>query len=105
MALTYQETMDIYGNISNRVILEQNTPQEAIAKLKEYEDAQNKIEVGDVVILSNGNTKAVVTFIYEDKCIYGISTTGELVADVNIKDCKKTGKHIDISSILEQIGG
>lgn len=83
------------------------TPQKAIAMLKAYEEAQ-KIEVGDVVVWAD----------FADDVFNGVvldfkdSTDNEVVVfDENgcvevwkIADCKKTGKHIDIQSILEQIG-
>jgi hypothetical protein len=78
------------------------TPQEALAKLKAYEEAQ--IEVGDVV--KYGNTEYVVCSIFEDFSAHkpnycGVDRKGRWLGENNVT---KTGKHIDISSILEQIG-
>ena len=76
-------------------------PQEAFAKLKGYEEA-TKIEVGDVV--DNEGRIFVVTHIHEDRFLYGILKDGDTYNSAHIDNCKKTGKHIDIQSVLEQIG-
>lgn len=75
------------------------TPQEVISKLEAYE-AEKKIRVGDVVI---GNIfKGVVTAICNERAfiIYDDGSTKEISLD----KCQKTGKHIDISYILAEIG-
>ena len=74
------------------------TPQEALAKLKAYEE---RIEVGDVVV-HGGDTVFVVTKI--DKLIMGYDKIGDIHSFCFPNQfIKKTGKHIDITSILEQI--
>ena len=103
--LNYNDFKNIFGVGDYVSVLEEFTPQEALAKLKAYEEAQ--IEVGDVVAWTdfaddtfNGvvldfkdNTDNEVVVFNENGCV-----------DVwKIADCKKTGKHIDIQSILEQI--
>ena len=97
------EDNELMFKIFNTVFLKQlfndNTPQEALAKLKEYEDS--KIEVGDVV--TEGNRTFIVTHISCD-CVFGLLPDGDLYSVPKISDCKKTGKHIDIKAILEQIG-
>ena len=85
-----------YSNIGD--ILDHFKPQEALAKLKEYEDS--KIEVGDVV--TEGNRTFIVTHISCD-CVFGLLPDGDLYSVPKISDCKKTGKHIDIKAILDQI--
>lgn len=75
------------------------TPQEAIAKLEAYE-ADKKINVGDVVV---GNIfKGVVTGICNGRAfiMYDDGSSKE----ISIDKCQKTGKHIDISSVLAEIG-
>ena len=81
------------------------TIQEALAKLKAYEEARNKIEVGDVVRLNNSKYTYVVTVIYDERGVTyycGISENGKWFAQ---SDVTKTGKHIDIESLLGQIRG
>ena len=104
-ALSYIEMQDIYDTRDFMDIMNLS-PQEALAKMKAYEEAQ--IKVGDVVAWTdfaddtfNGvvldfkdNTDNEVVVFNENGCV-----------DVwKIADCKKTGKHIDITDLLKQIG-
>jgi hypothetical protein len=73
--------------------------EEALAKLKAYEE---RIEVGDIVLACN-EVLIVVTGI-SNNMIFGIDAEGLTSSRLLFSDCKKTGKHIDIQSILEQIG-
>ena len=83
-------------------IFDNFTPQEALAKLKEYEDS--KIEVGDVVDVANG-TLAVITYANSDIDNYSfVDFTGTTRNDYKFSMLKKTGKHIDIQQILDSIG-
>ena len=74
--------------------------EEALAKLKAYEE-QSKIEVGDVVEI---DCKALVIDMLDEEVCAVLTEVGcnETWA---LSSCKKTGKHIDIQSVLEQIGG
>lgn len=83
-------------------------PQEAIEKLKAYEEKQkhdDKIEVGDEVnwlgdcfivtrIFQPHNMKEQCDGIDDDGCVYH---------DVLMDDLEKTGRHFDIASILEDM--
>ena len=104
-----QNKMNILGDELGKIfdghmfledIFDNFTPQEALSKLKAYEEAQ--IEVGDVVLACN-EVPIVVTNI-SNNMIFGVDTFGLTSARLLFSDCKKTGKHIDIQSILEQIG-
>ena len=79
-------------------ILRNFTPQEALAKLEAYEKEQAEIKVGDVVEV-NG-CKFLVTTVANDH-INLIDSKG--ITTSTTSTCKKTGKHIDIQPILEQI--
>ena len=84
----------VYGVISPTVPIK-----DMIAKLEAYE-AEKQIEVGDVVM---GNIfKGVVTGICNGRAfiMYDDGSSKE----ISIDKCQKTGKHIDISSILAEIG-
>ena len=80
-------------------------PQEAIAKLKAYEDSKkaDSIEVGDEVRTRDGVPNPSNTFLVTkviDSHVYGISNDGSW--NYYTEDgVKKTGKHYDIASILE----
>ena len=83
-------------------------PQEAIAKLKAYEEKQNdKIEVGDEVAFHHDDgrpdTVVVVTYIGQDGFIDGMDDRGTQYAHKNPTKWTKTGRHFDIASILEDM--
>lgn len=74
------------------------TPQEAIVKLKAYEE---RIEVGDIVLIYG--EEAVVTRVVDEHAniLFGDGVTNNMPVKDLVGD--KTGKHIDIKSFLEQI--
>ena len=87
-------------------------PQEAIAKLKAYEEKQkvdDKIEVGDEMrqVYESGaetGVRCIVTAIDGD-CMSGFSQDGRAVvcsSQVN-RWWKKTSRHFDIEKILEEM--
>lgn len=100
--MSIAERKRIFGVYSIWDILNLFNPQEALAKLKAYEETQSKIEVGDVVLMHR--QEAVVTRVVHQHAniLFGDGVTN----NVPVKDLvgNKTGKHLDIQSILEQIG-
>lgn len=88
------ELRDIFGIKSITNIICDLTAKEAISKIEDYENKE--IKVGDVV--ENSGIEAIVTAVYPKGlniiCKDGSGTFWEK------KQCKNTGKHIDISSIL-----
>lgn len=89
---------EIFGYEFTIDIIEHFTPQEALAKLEAYEK-QNEIKVGDVV--EQDEHKFVIIFV-NNEFVNGIDENGRF-SHISIENCKKTGKHIDIQSLLEQI--
>lgn len=95
-----KERIKIFGYLTSEYIKEHYTVQEALAKLEAYEKEQNEIKVGDVIICYD--KEGVVTkvddnyfnIIYEDG-------SSDKISQIICKE--KTGKHIDIQSLLEQI--
>ena len=81
-------------------------PQEAIAKLKAYEEkqkAEDKIKVGDEVDWSGD--KFIVTRIFQpydnaEECD-GVDMDGCTYHDVLISGLTKTGRHVDITDMLK----
>ena len=81
-------------------------PQEAIAKLKAYEEkqkAEDKIKVGDEVDWSGD--KFIVTRIFQpydkaEECD-GVDMDGCTYHDVIMSDLTKTGRHVDITDMLK----
>jgi hypothetical protein len=99
--LKSDEFLKIYDTCILYEVIYKNTPQEALAKLKAYEEAQ-EIKVGDVV--QSKNYKIVVTKVSADNdVVYGFDNGGNDFC-YHANDVTKTGKHIDIKSILESIG-
>ena len=93
---------ELFGTVFVTDIMKDYTPQEALAKMKEYKEAQ--IEVGDVIAIDDD--RVIITKIIKgEPCtiIYGIEDDGCAIC-YSDKQFKKTGKHIDIKAILEQIG-
>ena len=92
---------DLFGEYFNTFI-KNHTAQEAIAKLKAYEEKQkadDKIEVGDEVD-AYGN-KGVVTYMYEKEDVYCVMMRDGSASIRKNGDIVKTGRHFDIASILE----
>ena len=79
-------------------------PQEAIAKIKAYDDKHSdRIEVGDEVEWEG--EKFTILRVFTPKGCYeqcdGFDDAGNGYTNILTKDVKKTGKHYDIASILE----
>ena len=93
----------IFGSSRIADILDNFTPQEALAKIEAYEKSK-QIQIGDVVEFEAG-TIAVVTRIQEGYISVCFEDGGAMGFKESEYDLKKTGRHIDILSILEQIRG
>ena len=99
---------EIFGYEFSIDIIEHLTPQEAIAKLEAYEKEQAEIKVGDVVQHKDGDLYLVIT--KEDDIDYDLGAIDLQTMKLDRLSgksfaFKKTGKHIDIQSVLAQIGG
>ena len=97
------EIVKIFGFNDMDAIFMSYTPQEALAKLEAYEKEQAEIKVGDVVTIID--KPVVVTRVSEDKTKVDGFGIGGFAMTYKYDDCKKTGKHIDVQSVLQQIGG
>ncbi len=109
-SLKASELREIFDSDIETYILKNFTPQEAKAKLDEWESKQ--IRVGDVIFCFgdcdddwkyNEEHYGVVTGIYNSN--YQVLMKNGDVNPFKKSSCKKTGKHIDIQSVLDQIGG
>lgn len=98
------ELDEIFGKGWSYPKLMELSPQEAKAKIEEWESKQ--IQVGDVCKMME--CSCVVTQVDEiDKqyvVIWDDGNTDKVKFDNPLK-LHKTGKHIDIQSVLDQIGG
>lgn len=93
------------GHSTIRSLFEKQTANEAIEKLKAYEQKRSdKIKRGDIVNIEGcckDNLLGVVTKVWEDNCyiMWGDGSGGAWSKDSVVK----TGKHIDIDKILEEL--
>jgi len=89
-------------------ILKNFSAQEAIGKIKEYEEKQSdcEIEVGDEVSIKNTNDFVVVSRILEDGTITGFGGYGQVYSGLSQERVTKTGNHYDgIEEILKAMRG
>lgn len=94
---------EIFGRDSF-CVLGELTPQEALAKIEAYEESK-AIKVGDVVYADDEpGSFGVVTWKYNNG-IYVMWDDGSCGDETNIEELHKTGRHIDIEHLLEQIRG
>ena len=92
---------EIFGTAHIGNIFQGNTAEEAKAKIDAWEAKQ--IKVGDVVKVCC-YTGLVTSDDHMDDS-YDILFSDGGTSKINIKDLKKTGRHIDIDGLLKQIGG
>jgi hypothetical protein len=96
----------VLGSSDEGTIIMLNEPQAILAKLEAYEKEQEKagqkIMVGDIVTLEDGIKGVVMDEDGEDNVVI-FTENGCIEAWMNKKYITKTGKHIDIQSLLEQI--
>ena len=90
---------EIFDTRSYSYIMRENTAQEAIDKIKAYEDKKDRIDVGDEVATETGKKYTVVSF-GDGGNVCGFNMEGKWTG-WNPKKVTKTGKHYDIQSILE----
>lgn len=77
--------------------------QEIKAKIEEYD--YNQIQVGDVIATMNGSAEYLVLRIeHNPSRVLRVCNIANGTVQTMTCEVKKTGKHIDIMSVLEQIG-
>ena len=85
------------------------TPKEALSKIQAYEKEQAEIKVGDVVrFKKNPSCEVLITAVSRGLNGVHLQTgefgrKGEVHSDICKDYIEKTGKHIDIESLFEQI--
>ena len=94
--MDYERSCEVFKSTSLRRLLEYS-PQEALAKLKAYEE---QIKVGDVVTYAGD--KGVVLDKRGSKII--VLSDDCWVSEWYECDAEKTGKHIELDGLLEKIG-
>lgn len=104
-AFKASELREIFDSDIESYILKNNTPQEAKAKIEAWESKQ--IRVGDVVTEGSSHEYIVIATSKEmpnGQPLLRSLYDHNLVVFGSDKVIKKTGKHIDILSVLNQIG-
>jgi len=101
--LTTNEIADIFYTTYPTDVFEKYSYEEALAKIEAYEK-EKEIKVGDVVEIFHNGGKGVVVRILAEDGLNIVLENGLFYADCSRGDCVKTGKHIDIESLLRQIG-
>lgn len=99
--ISLNDITEIFG--SAYCALRDFTYEEALAKIEAYEK-EKEIEVGDVVKFEGlHEEKYGVVSVRRCGTVNGIRADGTPFS-WNKNDCTKTGKHIDIESLLKEIG-
>lgn len=98
--LSYKHIMEIFDGIGGGSILNILTPEEVRERIEAWE---NGLKVGDVVEFNNGE-KAVITGIDSSSEDYYFLCRNGAAFPAFIENLHKTGKTIDIQSVLEQLG-
>lgn len=103
-----EELRKIFGTPSTVEIFFNNSYESAAKKIEAYEK-EKEIKVGDVVVQRDTQKKFLVVTEEDDNSVYefGVIDLETLMLDRICNDTKifkKTGKHIDIESLLKQIG-
>lgn len=90
---TADEFKNIFGKNTYMAAMRDFTPQEALAKAKEYEE-RNEIKNGDVIKLKGTTHEAIATRVTETNIcfLFRDGSCGSLHAE---KDFEKTGRHYE----------
>ena len=95
----------IFGGLGLRYVFDNYSPQQALAKLEAYEKEQEQIKVGDVVEMMGHY--CIITSIDKDDKEYDVLWSSGVADSVPFDapfSFTKTGKHIDIASLLAKLG-
>lgn len=102
-ALTDRDLNEIFETINVAYIVNRYTPQEVKSKIEAWEKANQEIKVGDVVMDTENDVFVVLRKL--DDFVYALLNTKGQHKYLDVKYLTKTGRTIDIASVLEQIGG
>ena len=100
--LNYNDFKNIFGVGDYVSVLEEFTPQEALAKLKAYEEAQ-KIKLGEIVIVNIPDEKGIVIVKCQDG-EYKVLMEDFDIVKLPASKLTKTGRFVALNNIIEQIG-
>lgn len=96
------DIIELFGiDIAREEVFKEISPEEALAKIEAYEK-EKEIKVGDIVTIESVKGMAVVTNVGEGSV--NVMWDDGIAGNCETYRLKKTGKHIDIESLLRQIG-
>lgn len=99
------ELAQIFPECEGMYVMRYFSQKEAKARIENWE-AEKEIKVGDIVhSIDRPGIEVMITARHKDGYCDGINAGGSTHSGMNIKYWKKTGRHIDIQSVLKQIGG
>lgn len=91
---TVDELKDIFDKNTFSPLMNTLTPQEALAKVKTYEEERNEIKVGDVVTYRGSILEGIVTRV-DGHVVYRLFRDGSCDGHAYKEDLEKTGRHFD----------
>lgn len=101
---SWESMNNMFGTDSPSKIYKTFTASEAIEKIRQYEQENEEIKIGDEVTAEHGDSTFTVTWM-SDRCICGIDSDGRCYSyELNEVD-GKTGNHHDIATVLEKMRG
>ena len=105
--LSSSELVEIFNAFLPRDILSENTYPEAAAKVEAWERQKEEIKVGDIYKNIAGSCFVICDVNEEDnnaQVLWSSSLSSRKTLDEITRYYTKTGRHIDIDSLLKQIG-
>jgi hypothetical protein len=93
---------DVFGFVEKRYVFDNLSPQEALAKLKAYEEAQ-EIKLGEIVIVNIPDEKGIVIVECQDG-EYKVLMEDFDIVKLPASKLTKTGRFVALNNIIEQIG-
>lgn len=99
---TGRELIEIFNTSTISEILYEHTYPEAAAKVEAWEKAT--IRLGDEVERNDGGDDKFIVSLIRNGRISGITQNGNVFNDHLVEYWHKTGRHIDIEGLLNQIG-
>lgn len=96
---TVDELKDIFDNNTFAPLMNTLTPQEALAKVKTYEEEHNEIKVGDVVTVRGSILEGIVTRV-DGYVVYRLFKDGSCDDYVTKEELKKIGHYDSIDEFM-----
>lgn len=96
---TVDELKDIFGKNTFAPLMDTLTAQEALAKVKAYEEECNKIKVGDIVTVRGSILESIVTKV-DGHVVYRLFRDGSSDSYVTKEDLDIIGHYISIDEFM-----